>query len=82
MAQSMATRYGSKLLATSKPSLAPSMKLSYTATLRSAPTTRNIRIKPNRVRLPSSDDSAASAVALMPASRAMKPPSSSAVGIR
>jgi hypothetical protein len=50
-------------LATSKPSLAPSTKASYTFTLRNAPITRNTMISPNSVRLPRIDDSPASAVA-------------------
>ena len=45
MAQSMAIRYGNRLLATSKPSFAPSTNASYTGTLRSAPTTRKAMIR-------------------------------------
>ncbi len=69
-------------MATSKPSRAPSMKASYTATLRQAPSTTNITTSENSVRLPSSDDRLASAAALSVVKRAMKPPSSSATGSR
>lgn len=77
-AHSIATRYGSRLLAMSKPSLAPSMKASYTGTFLQAPTMRKASRMPNSARLPISDDSAAMALADMLASSAMKPPSSSA----
>jgi hypothetical protein len=47
---------GQKVLATSKPSLAPSIKLSYTATLRNAPRPTNSTISANSVRLPMSEE--------------------------
>lgn len=81
-AQSIATKYGNRFLATSKPSLAPSTNASYTFTLRSAPITRNSMIKPNSVRLPRIDDKPANAVADKVASNAMKPPNINAPGIR
>ena len=81
-AQSIATRYGSRLLATSKPSFAPSTKASYTFTFLNAAMIKNTMIKPNNVKLPRIDDRLANAVADSPASSVMNPPSSSAPGIR
>src|SRR5690606_18936879 len=72
-AQSMATKYGSRLLATSKPSLAPSMKVSYTGTRFQAPMTKKASRMPNNIKLPSNDDRLAIAAADIPAKSAMKP---------
>ena len=58
------------------------MNASYTGTLRHAPKATNSTTSANSVRLPSSDDSEASAAALSVVSSAIKPPSTSATGSR
>src|SRR5690625_2845889 len=58
----------------SKPSLAPSMNASYIAIRFHAPTSRKAMMTLNKVRLPSSDDTAAMAAVLSVARNAMNPP--------